>query len=117
MARHFIYKHLPASGLGHRDPRRPHVTGGLGLGLPTFITDVLERRIYRGRGRDTMVMDRSLLNEVRDLATASRWYANGSRYRDRIDRILDGIGRTLSKIGRSYRGGDRDMGSGGRDLE
>lgn len=31
---HFIYQHLPATGLGIRNPRRPHVTGG--LGGPTF---------------------------------------------------------------------------------
>lgn len=76
MARHFTYKHLPASGLGHRDPRRPYATGGLGLGLPVFITDILEKRIYRGRGRDQMVMDRSLLNEARNLINSSRYYAN-----------------------------------------
>lgn len=30
---HFSYNHLPAIGIGHRDPRRPHVTGGLGGGV------------------------------------------------------------------------------------
>jgi len=28
-----IYEHAPAIGLGHRDPRRPHVTGGIGAGI------------------------------------------------------------------------------------
>ena len=77
MARHFTYKHLPASGLGHRDPRRPHVTGGLGLGLPSYITDIIEKRIYEGRGRDTMVANRSLLNEARNLIVSNRHYAEG----------------------------------------
>lgn len=31
---HFIYQHLPATGMGVRNPRRPYVTGG--LGGPTF---------------------------------------------------------------------------------
>jgi hypothetical protein len=33
---HFSYKHLPASGLGFRDPVRPYVTGGLGLAVRIF---------------------------------------------------------------------------------
>lgn len=117
MARHFVYKHLPASGLGHRDPRRPHVTGGLGLGLPVFITDIIEKRIYRGRGRDTIVADRDFLNEARVLIRTSRYYADGSRYFDRLNRILRDVARTLSAMGRRYRGGGRDMGSEDRDLE
>lgn len=28
-----IYDSLPAIGIGHRDPRRPHVTGGIGGGV------------------------------------------------------------------------------------
>lgn len=117
MAAHFRYKHLPASGLGHRDPRRPHVTGGLGLGLPVYITDIIEKRIYRGRGRDTIVADRSLLNEARMLIRTSRYYADGSRHFGRLNRILGDIGRSLSALGRKYGGGDREMGSGRRDLE
>ena len=42
MAAHFTYPHLPASGLGTRDPRRPYVTGGVGSGVPTFVTIILE---------------------------------------------------------------------------
>jgi len=38
--RHFVYKHLPAGGLGHRDPRRPHVAGGLGAG--TWVWKLLQ---------------------------------------------------------------------------
>lgn len=37
MSAHFIYKHLPASGLGHRNVRRPHVTGGIGTGVPVIV--------------------------------------------------------------------------------
>lgn len=29
----FSYKHLPAIGMGKRDPVRPYVTGGLGRGI------------------------------------------------------------------------------------
>lgn len=114
---HFTYKHLPAKGLGHRDPRRPHVTGGLGLGLPVFITDIIEKRIYRGRGRDTIVADRDLLGNARMLIRASRHYADGSRYLGRLNRILGDIGRSLSALGRKYGGGGRSMGSQDRDLE
>ena len=32
---HFVYKHIPAQGLGIRSPRRPYITGG--LGGPTFL--------------------------------------------------------------------------------
>lgn len=32
-----IYGHLPAGGLGDRDPRRPYVTGGLGAGVFVFL--------------------------------------------------------------------------------
>jgi len=34
--RHFIYQHLPAGGLGHRDPVRPYPTGGLGFAYRIF---------------------------------------------------------------------------------
>jgi hypothetical protein len=32
-----LYPHLPAQGLGHRDPRRPHVTGGVGAGVVVLV--------------------------------------------------------------------------------
>jgi hypothetical protein len=34
---HFVYPHLPAVGLGNRDPRRPYVTGGLGKAVSVSI--------------------------------------------------------------------------------
>ena len=33
---HFLYNHMPAGGLGHRDPVRPYPTGGLGLAYRIF---------------------------------------------------------------------------------
>jgi len=44
MGGHFSYKHLPAIGLGKRDPRRPYVAGGLGAGVPIFITRIDGKR-------------------------------------------------------------------------
>lgn len=40
---HVSYKHLPASGLGTRDPQRPHITGGLGATIKFFIPASLLR--------------------------------------------------------------------------
>ena len=34
--KHFSYKHLPAGGLGFRDPVRPYATGGLGFAYRIF---------------------------------------------------------------------------------
>ena len=35
--RHFIYQHLPAGGLGMRDPVCPYATGVLGLAYRIFM--------------------------------------------------------------------------------
>lgn len=51
--RHFIYQHLPAGGLGHRDPVRPYPTGGLGFAYRIFrpASDLFMRAISPSRER------------------------------------------------------------------
>jgi len=79
------YRYLPANGLGLRDPRRPYVTGGLGDGVPVFIFDILEGRIYDGDGR--MLMDRSRL-----LADQARIYMDRTR-------LLEGYSVIVNEYG------------------
>lgn len=45
---HFIYDHLPAYNLGHRDPIRPFATGGIGLARKIFFpASILRMRTSR----------------------------------------------------------------------
>jgi hypothetical protein len=46
---HFTYKHLPAGGLGFRDPVRPYVTGGLGLAFRIIKAASILRMRYSKR--------------------------------------------------------------------
>jgi hypothetical protein len=52
--RHFLYQHLPAGGLGHRDPVRPYPTGGLGFAYRIFrpASDLFMRGITNVRYKD-----------------------------------------------------------------
>ena len=116
MAIHFTYRHLPASGLGVRDPRRPYVTGGIGGGVPVYIDTILEWRIYDGKGRDTITTDRSLLVRTRDFIVANRDLVSSDRDRDRLARIFSDVDRALSRMDREPTGKDRSYGSTDRDL-
>ncbi len=116
MATHFTYQHLPASGLGVRDPRRPYVTGGIGGGVPVYITTILEWRIYVDGSRTQLVTDRNLLVRVRDLIVANRDYALSDRNRHRIDRIFADVTLAISTIDRAMYVSDRQMKSRTRDL-
>ena len=113
---HFTYTHLPAQGLGRRDPRRPHVTGGIGGGIPTFIHKILEWRIYENIPVDLVPSDRDFYAAGRDLVAAGRHFATTDRYRERVDRIFASIESALSTIDRSARSSDRTFESIDRDL-
>jgi len=102
---HFSTGNLPAIGLGHRDPRRPHVTGGIGGGIPVFVTEVLKQRIYVDSGRTLVVKDRVLLERVRALIAAERTYSGASeRFSSRIERIYFDADRQLSVMSRTTKG-------------
>ena len=116
MAAHFIYQHLPASGLGVRDPRRPYVTGGLGGGTPVYIDIILEWRIYEDAARNLTPSDRAFLVAGRDLVAANRHLATTGRSRERVDRIFASIDLALSRLDRSSATVDRTMQSRDRDL-
>jgi len=113
---HFSYTHLPAQGLGHRDPRRPHVTGGIGLGLPVFIVEVLEQRLYRDLDRRTLIADRGLLVSARSMILVNREFLTGARSMERAARILSDIDMTLSAISRSMSPEERSTRSIDRRL-
>jgi len=34
--KHFLYQHLPANGMGYRDPHRPFATGGIGFAYTLY---------------------------------------------------------------------------------
>ena len=53
--RHFLYQHLPAGGLGFRDPVRPYPTGGLGFAYRIFrpAADLFMRALSPSRERRT----------------------------------------------------------------
>jgi hypothetical protein len=103
MAGQFVHSHLPAYGLGHRDPRRPHVTAGIGSGLPVFVGELGGTRTYDGDriytalAREGDLLVRAYTGVERGGET-DRSYLKGSR---------SGVGS------RSY-SGDRQHGSPGR---
>ena len=59
VVRHFVYQHLPAGGLGQRDPVRPFATGGLGFAYRIFrpASDLFMRAITRAKGPATSVVE------------------------------------------------------------
>jgi len=71
---HTVYAHLPAIGLGKRDPIRPHVTGGIGAGLPLFITEILGSRTYRDGLRSYVDLDAATVNAIRTYLIAERGF-------------------------------------------
>lgn len=70
MAAHFLYKHLPASGLGKRDPLRPYATGGLGgatfLAIYIALADYL---LYRSTLTEGIITRTTLLDTAGLLVT------------------------------------------------
>ena len=104
---HFSYPHLPAQGLGHRDPRRPHVTGGIGDGVPVFVGDLGGTRTFAG-DRIMEVMERegqlvrAYVGSVRS-GTTERVHAKTSRSGS-TDRTYTGE-RTTTAPSRDYSGG------------
>ena len=118
MAAHFTYKHLPAAGLGNRDPLRPYSTGGLGgaVRILIYVVEVLEQRIYRGSNRTLLTNDRALLTDTRDFIVANRDMRTSDRDRVRLARIFAEVESALANIDRSDRSIDRTYGSGNRDL-
>lgn len=76
---HFSYSHFPASGIGHRDPRRPHVTGGLGSGIPIFVGDLGGLRWPEAELRDTEALERMFVAFDRDPISAERSTTRHSR--------------------------------------
>ena len=53
---HFTYEHLPAMNLGHQDPVRPFVTGGLGFAYRIFrpASDLFMRAIGKAPRYDRL---------------------------------------------------------------
>ena len=114
---HFTTSWLPAYGLGHRDPRRPHVTGGLGDGIPVYVSVVLEGRIYVDEARRMLTTDRALLSATRNMILgAERRYVDGGRSQERLMRLLDTLDRHMIALSRSMVSRDRSLSSGERDL-
>jgi hypothetical protein len=49
----FQYKHLPAKGIGKRDPLRPYVLGGIGKGtIIVYPATLLRMRVVSRQGYD-----------------------------------------------------------------
>ncbi len=108
---HFIYKQLPAKGIGQRDPQRPYVTGGLGAGVAVFSGDLGGIRTYDGnRILDTLAREGELV----------RAYSPSARD-GMVDRAHTKTGRSGS-TDRTYSGSRSSVGpsrgySGDRDYD
>jgi len=118
MAAHFTYKHLPAAGLGNRDPLRPYSTGGLGgaVRILIYVVEVLEQRIYRGSNRTLLTNDRALLTDTRDFIVANRDMRTSDRDRVRLARIFADVESALTRMDREMSTDDRTYRSADRDL-
>ena len=69
MAAHFLYKHLPASGLGNRDPLRPYATGGLGgLTYLQYLVTLLDTLLYQATLAGNLLVSLSLTDEAARVA-------------------------------------------------
>ena len=87
---HFGYHHLPASGLGHRDPRRPHVTGGIGGGTPVFVGVIGGIRDPEYQLRDEAALERMYEMAERMFIPTVRMPIRGSRSPETRGRMAGG---------------------------
>ncbi len=72
-AGHFVYEHLPAIGLGERDPRRPFVTGGLGVTITISVGpfDIIVMSLGIAQDQDLILGIVDNLEEVLGIAQAA----------------------------------------------
>ena len=71
MATHFLYEHLPASGLGVREPLRPYSTGGFGgVRYLQYLISIADMLLYQATLTDNHLVSSLLADKAVRVAAA-----------------------------------------------